>query len=1437
MAFLFLSCLPWLLVLFQIGACALFQNQTTSLTAISTKFLQGSVRDGTSSLYEVYPSPVWEGSNKTLSCEDDLGGFGSLDSVCALNESVSLTEDAYVTGNGSLVLAGNVHISCPIRGCTIQINLSGDVYLEMSSSIVAGTIVIDAENVMLADNSSLNTTALAGSPPPQTSGTPLGLDGAGGGYGGRGAFCVKGDDKDQEDAWGGDVYSWSSLAAPWNYGSQGGTTSREDELGGGGGGRIYVASAWLNLNGTLLADGGFAGVNGGGGSGGSIRIQAAILNGTGEISASGGTGWAGGGGGRVAVQSTEQEGVIISVHGGDSLGCPDNAGAAGTRFDLVPKSLVVSNSNKSTQTDTPLMEFPTYPFWENVYVENYAKVAIPLLWSRVQVQGLIILKCHGTLSSGLAHYPFSEFELVADEVELIDSTLKVYGALRLSVKVLRMWNSILQIDGGGGVMVATSTVDASNFVILREGSMILSNSNLGVHGQGSFTLMGQGDAIKAQRLFISLFYNVYIGSKAVLQAPMTEDNSKNEVAPLYCDSTTCPIEITQPPEDCNLNTSLPFTLQICRVEDVVVDGLVKGSVVHIHRATTVTINAGGLVTASGQGCQGGIGKGDLSSSGAAGGAGHGGKGGKGYFNGSWADGGKEYGSSLLPCELGSGSGNSTSGEVTTGGGVIVIGSLEHALSSLEIFGAVSSDGESFHLENISDSGGAGGGSGGSLLFFLQALTLGNNSCLSTSGGNGSAVGSGGGAGGRIHFHWSNIAIGDDYIPIANVKGSMLSSGGIGSDDAMTGGDGTVTGKECPPGLFGVFCKECPVGFYKDEDGSDDTLCKPCSLERLPQRANFSYVRGGVTFADCPYKCISDKYRMPYCYTPLQELIYTFGGPWIFGLLLVGLLVLLALVLSVARVKLIGTEDFSGPAPTPPGAHIDHSLPFLESLNEVLETARAEESQNHVHRLYFMGNNSFSEPWHLPHTPPKQIMELIYEDAFNRFVDEINSRASYQWWEGAVHGMLAVLAYPLAYTWKQWCRRKKVQELREYVRSGYDHACLRSCRSRALYEGLKVAATPDLMLAYIDFFLGGDEKRPDLPPPLLKRLPLSIIFGGDGGYMAAYYLHSDNLLTSLLGQAVPATMWYRLVAGLNAQLRTVRRGCLRSMLLPVIDWLATHANPRLSSQGVRVDLAWFQPTPSGYFQLGLVVSAATDVIQPTPMPDMSCDFGLQENRSSNGHINQPLLYEAHEESTLSSIAQKKLGGGLIDRLTVQTLVDRKGPFLLLTLILHNVRPFGHQDVIGLIISILLLGDFSLTLLTLLQFYSISIAAFLVVLLILPLASLIPFFTGIFALFSFRPQRSADHARIYALWNATSLANTIVALLFGLFHYKFQASSNGSVGTMRAFNFTTDEGGWWMFPSALFFCKIIQARMLDRHIGNLEVRDRAVYSKDPTKFWDS
>lgn len=95
-----------------------------------------------------------------------------------------------------------------------------------------------------------------------------------------------------------------------------------------------------------------------------------------------------------------------------------------------------------------------------------------------------------------------------------------------------------------------------------------------------------------------------------------------------------------------------------------------------------------------------------------------------------------------------------------------------------------------------------------------------------------------------------------------------------------------------------------------------------------------FLTGGVAETPCPYKCISDRYHMPHCYTTLEELIYTFGGPWLFGVLLVVVLLLLALVFSVARMKFVSGDDLQGSAPTQHGSQIDHSFPFLESLNEV-----------------------------------------------------------------------------------------------------------------------------------------------------------------------------------------------------------------------------------------------------------------------------------------------------------------------------------------------------------------------------------------------------------------------------------------------------------------------------------------------------------------------
>lgn len=182
--------------------------------------------------------------------------------------------------------------------------------------------------------------------------------------------------------------------------------------------------------------------------------------------------------------------------GGWSVGCPQNAGAAGTFYDAYVLSLRVDNDNITTETETPLLDFSTSPLWTNVYVENNAKVLVPLLWSRVQVcilffprlsiicvwwwkrglgfswffvsddfpeshhscyitsykysnfqandcisfgeqsinsvhnffkkvRGQISLLYGSSIIFGLSNYPVSEFELVAEELLMSDSIIKV----------------------------------------------------------------------------------------------------------------------------------------------------------------------------------------------------------------------------------------------------------------------------------------------------------------------------------------------------------------------------------------------------------------------------------------------------------------------------------------------------------------------------------------------------------------------------------------------------------------------------------------------------------------------------------------------------------------------------------------------------------------------------------------------------------------------------------------------------------------------------------------------------------------------------------------------------------------------------------------------------------------------------------------------------
>lgn len=92
--------------------------------------------------------------------------------------------------------------------------------------------------------------------------------------------------------------------------------------------------------------------------------------------------------------------------------------------------------------------------------------------------------------------------------------------------------------------------------------------------------------------------------------------------------------------------------------------------------------------------------------------------------------------------------------------------------------------------------------------------------------------------------------------------------------------------------------------------------------------------GGVSEPPCPYKCICDKYRMPHCFTPLEELMHPFGGPWTFSLLLLCCLVTLGLLINLLRIKLIGSSSMHRGTYSFEQHHFDYHYPHLLSLSEV-----------------------------------------------------------------------------------------------------------------------------------------------------------------------------------------------------------------------------------------------------------------------------------------------------------------------------------------------------------------------------------------------------------------------------------------------------------------------------------------------------------------------
>lgn len=59
----------------------------------------------------------------------------------------------------------------------------------------------------------------------------------------------------------------------------------------------------------------------------------------------------------------------------------------------------------------------------------------------------------------------------------------------------------------------------------------------------------------------------------------------------------------------------------------------------------------------------------------------------------------------------------------------------------------------------------------------------------------------------------------------------------------------------------------------------------------------------------------------------------------------------------------------------------------------------------------------------------------------------------------------------------------------------------------------------------------------------------------------------------------------------------------------------------------------------------------------------------------------------------------------------------------------------------------------------------------------------------------------------------------------------------ISQLTFYKYCRDENEWWIFPVALFLCKVLQSQLVNWHVANLEIQDYSLYSDDSELFWQS
>ena len=1002
------------------------------------------------------------------------------------------------------------------------VNLNADSIYIYNSTIYASNITLTATNIIIIDSNTLLTTQGAGCA------RGKGYSSKGGSYGGLGGgTCLYSNLQ----------YSYGFYRSPAEKGSRGMLGATKDNIGGGA---IHIESNVFEFYGKLNANGNMPGADAttitGGGSGGSIYIKTnKIITGSSSfISANGGNGNSyGGGGGRIAIYADKPV-FNTAAFGGtaETITSTCKDAAPGTIYEeydskvLVgdqevyekSKKLIIANNKVHSENVTPITGFED--------IDLLLKDGGFLITASDNFKAKSITLDDSYLAPiSLGKLEIESLSITTGSFSIINGgyigVLGFYASNPIKyIKSITIYIEYLYVDFLSGIILSENLAikgDPHSSKVLMAGSIEGYRNNRNSHIQiyvGDLRIANEGSifctiiGIHADNITIQ--GSIQTLKNSCLDKDIIENN------PQYrCVNDTASMNFLEEDELKVLMNTKNFTIYFQGAERI---DLEDGSRVRGGRIglCSKTLNITGIISAEASGCPSntGIGAGSYQSGQCrGGGGGHGGQGGVGKSIGKKPrtecikTAGVRYEDMNEPSYYEGSGGGVHDGIGAAGGGFIQVEAHD-----LSLEGSLNADGE--QAPNTAQHEGAGGGSGGSI--WVRTRNLAGSGIIHANGNYGTANG-GHGGGGRVYLDW----LGSEEDPDNMSKECSRYWHGVVEarspkdseyDEPFSAQDGSVSSKKCMPGYGEVYCKPCPVGYYKTEAGSE--ICEKCNNK--PSNAHYTDL--AETDSDCSYECphsyTSEEYNSD-CNSPIQEFFSSLGSLWttciIFFLTWAILFILNIILLLKKSIKnkskkkhsdfLILDEDLSLA-----NDMIILKSPHIKSSNPELIIT---DMPYHYHRIYLVGNNTYFSPWFLPEIPPAYLESEIDIVDYTRFAENLNKRIQWRIWEFLVY-LLLLLMPPLYLMWENYRRKAKYYQLRDYIAHSTEDFWMR-IELRQMSNSLRVHTTDCYTLALLDVLTMSYRKNSIFP----INNPIKLMAKGDGSLVHPFKLEEEDPMLTFI----------------------------------------------------------------------------------------------------------------------------------------------------------------------------------------------------------------------------------------------------------------------------------------------------------------------------------